>query len=118
MFVWNRVIYPILTRVQDDRDSLKREYLNYLHLTHYIILPLMGLLIVLAHPLIEVMLTPKWLNAVPYLQIFCINFMLYPMMQQSGNPVAAIGHSGILLKGQIIKRIVTMAILVKDSSKF
>ncbi len=110
--VLNRVIYPVLTQVQDDRELLTKEYLKYLHLSHYIILPLMGLLFVLANPLIEVLLTPKWLDAVPYLQIFCLNFMLYPIMQQSGNPVAAIGHSGILLKYQLVKRIVSFGILI------
>lgn len=110
--VMNRVIYPVLARVQDDLDSLRREYLKYLHLTHYIILPLMGLLLVLAKPLIEVLLTPKWLDAVPYLQIFCLNFMFYPLQQQAGNPVAAIGHSGVLLKAQVLKRIVALGILI------
>ena len=109
--VMNRVIYPVLTRIQDDLDSLRREYLKYLHLTHFIILPLMGMLLVLAEPLIEVLLTPKWLGAVPYLQIFCLNFMFYPLLQQSGNPVAAIGHSGVLLKAQVLKRIVALGIL-------
>lgn len=109
--VMNRVIYPILTKVQDDLDSLRTEYLKYLHLSYYIILPLMGGLIVLANPLIEVLLTSKWVEAVPYLQIFCLNFMLYPLQEQAGNPVAAIGHSGILLRAQIVKRIVSFGIL-------
>lgn len=110
--VMNRVIYPVLTRVQDDLESLRQEYLRYLHLTHFIILPLMGLLLVLAAPLIELVLTPKWLDAVPYLQIFCLNFMFYPLQQQAGNPVAAIGHSGVLLKAQLLKRIVAFGILI------
>ena len=110
--VMNRVSYPVLTRVQDDMSSLRREYLKYLHFTHFIIIPLMGLLLVLAEPLIEVLLTPKWLNAAPYVRIFSLNFMFYPLMQQSGNPVAAIGHSGILLKAQIVKRCVAFGILV------
>ena len=108
----NRIIYPVLSEVQDDREALKREYLKYLHLSHYIIIPLMGLLMVLAHPLIEFVLKPKWLEAVPYLQIFCLNFMLYPMMLQAGNPVAAIGHSGVLLKYQVLKRAVSLGILI------
>ncbi len=91
---------------------MKKEYLRYLHLSHYIIMPLMGLLIVLARPLIEVILTPKWIDAAPYLQIFCLNFMLYPIIQQAGNPVAAIGHSGILLRYQFLKRGVSLAILI------
>lgn len=109
--VMNRVIYPILAAKQDDRNALKKEYLKYLHLSHYVILPLMALLLVLAEPLIVVLLTPKWGDAVPYLQIFCINFMLYPIIQQTTNPVAAIGHSGVLLKYQVVKRLVSLVFL-------
>lgn len=107
----NRVIYPVLAEKQDDRVALKMEYLKYLHLSHFIILPLMCLLLVFAEPLIVVLLTPKWIEVVPYLQIFCINFMLYPIIQQTTNPIAAIGHSGVLLKYQVVKRFVSLAIL-------
>lgn len=110
--VMNRIIYPVLTRLQGDMDALKKEYLRYLHLTHYFILPLMGLLFVLAAPLIEVVLTPKWLDTVPFLQIFCLNFMLYPLQQQAGNPIAALGHSGVLLKAQLLKRFISFGILI------
>ena len=70
------------------------------------------LLIVLAHPLIEILLTEKWLPAVPFIQIYSLNFMLYAVMLQSGNPVSAIGHSGILLKYQLVKRIVSFVLLI------
>ena len=108
----NRIIFPVLTRLQDDRQKLIEAYTKYLHLSNYIILPLMMLLLVLAHPLIEVLLTEKWLPAVPYIQIYCLNFMLYATLQQSGNPVAAVGHSGILLKYQFVKRAVSFAFLL------
>lgn len=110
--VMNRIIYPVLSEVQDDIDELKKAYYKYLHLSLFIVLPLMGLMIVLAKPLIIVLLTEKWINAVPYIQIFCLNFMLYPIILQSSNPVAAIGHSGVLLKYQLIKRGVSLAILI------
>lgn len=110
--VMNRIIFPVLTSLQDDRKKLIEAYEKYLHLSNYIILPLMMLLIVLAHPLIEVLLTEKWLPAVPYIQIYSLNFMLYAVMLQSGNPVSAIGHSGILLKYQLVKRSVSFALLI------
>ena len=109
--VMNRVIFPVLSRVQDDREKLVEGYFKYLHLSHYIILPLMGLMVVLAQPLVEVVLTEKWLPMVPYLRLFCLNFMLYPIIQQSANPVAAIGHVAILFRYQIIKRIISFVIL-------
>lgn len=110
--VMNRIIFPVLTRLQDDRQKLIESYTKYLHLSNYIILPLMMLLLVLAHPLIEVLLTEKWLPAVPYIQIYCLNFMFYATLLQSGNPVAAVGHSGILLKYQFVKRAVSFAFLL------
>lgn len=110
--VMNRIIFPVLTRLQDDRQKLIEAYTKYLHLSNYIILPLMMLLLVLAHPLIEVLLTEKWLPAVPYIRIYCLNFMLYATLLQSGNPVAAVGHSGILLKYQFVKRAVSFAFLL------
>lgn len=110
--VMNRIIYPVLSKVQDDMVALREAYLKYLHLAHYVVLFLMGLLIVLAEPLIAFLLTPKWLDAVPYLRIFCVNFMLYPILQQTSNPVAAIGHSGVLLKYQVLKRGVSLSILI------
>lgn len=110
--VMNRIIFPVLTRLQDDREKLVEAYTKYLHLSNYIILPLMMLLIVLAHPLIEVLLTEKWLPAVPYIQIYSLNFMLYAAMLQAGNPVAAIGHTGILLKYQFVKRAVSFILLI------
>ena len=70
------------------------------------------LLIVLAHPLVEILLTEKWLSAVPYIQIYSLNFMLYAVMLQTGNPVSAIGHSGILLKYQFVKRSVSFFLLI------
>lgn len=110
--VMNRIIFPVLTPLQNDRKRLIETYIKYLHLSNYIILPLMMLLIVLAYPLVEILLTEKWLPAVPYIQIFSLNFMLYAIMLQTGNPVAAIGHSGILLKYQFVKRAVSFIILI------
>lgn len=110
--VMNRVIYPVLVKVQDDMDSLKKEYLKYLHLSYYIVLPMMAGGFVLAKPLIEVFLTSTWLQTVPYFQLFCLNFMFYPLQLQTGNPIIAIGKSGVILNAQIVKRTFSLVTLI------
>ena len=72
----------------------------------------MGLTIVLAYPLIEVVLTSKWLPTAHYLQLFCLNFIFYPLLQQSSSPVAAIGRVGLLLKFEIVKRSFAFCVLI------
>ena len=110
--VMYRVIFPILSNLQDQKDKLIEAYYRYLHLSNFIILPIMGLFVVLASPLIEIVLTAKWLPAVPIIQIITLNFILYPWMQQSGALIAAIGKTGILLKAQIFKRTISFVILL------
>ena len=107
-----RVIFPILSELQDKKEKLISAYFKYLHLSNFILLPIMGLFVVLASPLIKIVLTDKWLPSVPYIQIVTLNFILYPWMQQSGALIAAIGKSGLLLKAQIVKRAVSFAILI------
>lgn len=110
--VLDRIIFPVLSKLQNDREKMISTYFRYLHLSNFIILPLMGFLIVLAPPLIEVVLTPKWIPAVKYIQIFSLNFMFYAWLQQSGNLIAAIGNTGLLLKAQIVKRVMSLIIIV------
>ena len=100
----NRVVFPELSRLQDNLAHLRNAYFRYLHLSNFIILPLMVMLIALARPMVEILLTEKWLPAVPYIQVLALNFVFYPWIQQSGNPVIAIGHSGIIFRYQFLKR--------------
>lgn len=110
--VMYRVVFPVLSDLQDEKEKLIDTYFKYLHLSNYIILPIMGLFFVLASPLVEIVLTAKWIPSVVYIQIITLNFILYPWMQQSGALIAAIGNSGLLLKAQILKRTVSFIILI------
>lgn len=102
--VLQRIIYPITCGVQNDRERLIQCYHKYLHLSHYIILPILTIICILAKPTIYVLLTEKWLPAAVYLSLFCINFMFYAWIDQATSIVNAIGRSDANLKGTFIKR--------------
>lgn len=110
--VLDRVIFPILTSLQDTRDKMIEAYYRYLRLSNYIILPIMAIFIVLANQFVEVVLTPKWLPAVPYLRIFSLTYMCHAWILQSTNIIAAIGNTDIILKFQLIKRGVSLLLFV------
>ena len=90
----------------------KKAYFKYLHFSNFIVLPLLFLLIAVAEPLVRVVLTDKWLPAVPYIILFSLNFTLYPWLDQSVQLLNVLGQTGINLKTQILKRIVSFGILV------
>lgn len=110
--VLSRIIYPIECELQDDKYALKKAYFKYLHFSNFIVLPLLFLLISVAEPLVRVVLTDKWLPAVPYIILFSLSFTLYPWLDQSVQLLNVLGQTGINLKTQILKRIVSFGILV------
>ena len=78
----------------------------------YIIAPLMIGLAFVAEPLIELLLTEKWLYCVPFLRIFCITYMFYPIHTANLNAIKAMGRSDLFLKLEIIKKVMGVAVLL------
>ncbi|KAA6316526.1 Teichuronic acid biosynthesis protein TuaB, partial [termite gut metagenome] len=65
----SRVMYPSLCSIQDEEERLKKLFFKYLRMVSFIVFPLMIGLSVLSKPLIQVVLTDKWLPAASLLSI-------------------------------------------------
>ncbi|MEG2318319.1 MAG: polysaccharide biosynthesis C-terminal domain-containing protein, partial [Rikenellaceae bacterium] len=83
-----------------------------LRMACYVIFPIMIAMCVLAEPFIRVLLTDKWLPAVPLLQILCIAFMWDPVMKINHNILNVKGRSDYFLRAELIKKIAAIIILV------
>ncbi len=106
-----KVLYPILCKLQDDKDTLERSFGNYLRMACYIIFPLSLALGAIAYPLIELILTAKWMEAAPLLQLLCVAFMWYPISTINNNLQNACGRSDLFFKAEVIKKILALGIL-------
>lgn len=106
-----RAIYPIQCRYQDDMEQLRSMFLKYMRATCYVTFPLMVTIVALAEPLVQVLLTEKWLPAVPYLRIICIAFMWEPVMKINNNILSVAGRTDYILKSEIVKKILAVALL-------
>lgn len=78
--------------------------------------PLMMGLAFCAEPIVRLVLTDKWLPCVPFLRIFCITFMFYPMHTANLNAIKAMGRSDYFLKLEIAKKAVGMILLLATMS--
>lgn len=106
-----RAVYPIQCRLQDDAEQLNSMFLKYLRMACYIIFPIMVGFCALAEPLVRLLLTDKWLEAVPFLQIMCIAFMWDPVMKINHNMLNVKGRSDYFLYAEILKKIIAFSIL-------
>lgn len=106
------VLLPTIASAQDDSARVKNMTRRAIKTSTYIMAPLMIGLAFCANTIVELVLTEKWLPCVPFLQIFCITYMFYPVHTANLNAIKAMGKSDIFLKLEIIKKIVGMALLL------
>lgn len=106
------VLFPAFVQYQDDIPKLKFSLQRAIRLGSYILSPFLVGLAVCAEPFVKLLLTEKWLECVPYLQIVCLYQLLIPMSSSNLQVVKALGRGDILLKLEIIKRIVGVLILL------
>lgn len=106
------VLLPTMSAMQDSREAVKAMTRRAIKTSTYIMMPMMVGLAVCAEPLVELLLTEKWLPCVPYLRIFCFTYAFYPIHTANLNAIKAMGRSDLFLKLEIIKKIVGMVLLL------
>lgn len=105
------VMLPAMSERQDDKYSVKKLMRTSISLSAYIIFPMMAGLAAVAAPLVELLLTDKWLSCVPYMQIYCFTLAFYPVHSCNLQAINAMGRSDLFLKLEIIKKIYGIIIL-------
>lgn len=98
------VMLPAMAAEQDEQAKVKILTRKSIMVSAYIIFPIMAGLAGVASPLVELLLTDKWLPCVPYLQIYCISLAFYPVHSCNLQAINAMGRSDIFLKLEIIKK--------------
>jgi len=110
--VVQRVSFPVLTSVQDDKERLKNGYKRIIKVTMLITFVLMLGLAAVAKPLVISLIGEQWLPCVPFLQIICLQMMLYPLHSLNLNMLQVQGRSDLFLKLEIIKKIIAIGPLL------
>ncbi len=105
------VMLPALASHQDNRVRVKDMVRRSIVTSSFIMFPAMVGLAVVAEPVVKILLTDKWLPAVPFLQIFCACYALMPIHTANLQAINALGRSDIFLKLEIIKKIIGLIIL-------
>lgn len=106
------VLLPTMSSAQDDRERVKNMTRRAIKTSTYVMAPLMMGMAFCAEPIVHLVLTDKWLPCVPYLRIFCITYMFWPIHTANLNAINAMGRSDWFLKLEVIKKIMGMTILL------
>ena len=105
------VMLPVLSEKQEDVSRMKQMMRRSVMVSSFLVLPMMAGLAAVAAPLVELLLTEKWLPCVPFLQICCVDFAFYPIHTANLQAINAMGRSDVFLKLELIKKSYGLIIL-------
>ena len=100
------VLLPTMSIEQDNPERIKQMTRRAIKTSTYVMAPLMMGLAFCAEPIVRLVLTDKWIFCIPFLRIFCITYMFWPVHTANLNAINAMGRSDWFLRLEIIKKIV------------
>lgn len=106
------VLFPAMSSVQSSIESIKSMTKRSIKVSSYVITPLLIGLVACGDSLVRVVLTDKWIECVPYMQIICVAMSLYPIHTANLNAIKAIGRSDVYLRLEIIRKMINIISLI------
>ena len=107
-----RVTFPVFAMIRDDTSRLKNGMKKAITTLVFINFPMMIGMAVVARPLVLVILSEKWAESIPYLQLLCMVGLLYPLHLINLNVLQALGRSDYFLRLEVIKKILIVINIV------
>ncbi|MCF0125047.1 MAG: lipopolysaccharide biosynthesis protein, partial [Clostridia bacterium] len=106
------VMLPAFSMKQDCKSDAKAMLNKSIVFTCFFLFPSMAILAGSGKSLILILLTEKWLNALPYMQIYCFTFAFWPIHTCNLQFINSVGRSDLFLKLEIIKKTISLALLI------
>ncbi len=110
--IFDNVLLPGLSTVQDQNEVLVKHTRSIIRTASMLVAPLFLGLSVLAEPLVRLLLTEKWMMAVPIMQLICIARMITIISGINVNLLYVLGRTDLALKQQYLKIIVRVILLI------
>lgn len=102
----NQVTFPIFSKLQDDKEYLKRGLSRSVKILTFLNFPLMMCLVIMAEPIFRLLFGEQWLPSVPYFQWLCGGFGFLLVVHNTNiNALKAVGKSSIVLYLEVIKKL-------------
>lgn len=106
------VMLSTFSHVQKDRARVRHILRRSLQMSCFAIFPAMCLLAVTAGEIVPALLGDQWTGAIPFFQIYCVTFALYPIHSSNLQALNGVGRSDLYLKLAVIKKGIGIAWIV------
>ena len=106
--VIQKVTFPVLSNIQDDKSRMVSAYRRIIKTTMFVTATSLFFLGAISEPLLYCLIGPKWHEATIYLPLICIMGTTYPLSAINLNMLQVQGRSDLFLGLEVIKKIVAI----------
>lgn len=106
------VLFSAISKKQNSLDEMRAMLRRTIKTTSFVLMPLLAGLSAVAKPFIIILLTDKWSESIPLMQILAFSFIFAPVELENLQAIKALGRSDVALKVEIIKKVTGVIILV------
>jgi teichuronic acid exporter len=110
--VVSRIALPMLSRVNHDRDLVRRGVQLSVRAVTFVNAPTMLAISVLAEPIVLTLYGQQWLPAVSLLQVLAIAGVLYPVHLVNIQALLALGHARLVFRLELAKKALGVSLLI------
>lgn len=103
--------FPALTKIENDTEYTKKAFRKIVRITAFISFPVAILIIVVAKPLILLLITEKWADSIPLLQILAIGGAFYPLYSLVSTLLQVLGKTGMILKLETFRNTLAISLI-------
>lgn len=104
--VIQRVTFPVLSDIQDEKERMIQAYRKIIKMAMFMTFALMFALGAISEPLLYCLIGEKWHEAATYLPWICLMGAIYPLHAINLNMLQVQGRSDLFLGIEIIKKII------------
>ncbi len=105
------VMFPVLARSQDDTEVFRAILRRMKQLGCFVVFPVMFGLAAAAEPVVRLLLTEKWLPAVPFLVLLSIGEAQVPLTSSNLVALKSLGRSDLYAKQEVLRRVLMLLVL-------
>ncbi len=107
-----KVLFSAFSKIQADKDHFRDLYLNSMRMTALVVMPMLTGMFLVADPFVVTVFGSKWEMAIPVLKVLCLVGLVQSVVAHSGVVFRALGFPGLELKINIVRFLVTLAVLL------
>ncbi len=102
---FTRALYPIQSKIQDNREALENSYKKSVSLICLLILPYSAFVFHFSAEMVHFLYGPKWMECTFILSCLAIGYMFYPLQALNMNMLQVKARGDYMLKSESIKKV-------------